>query len=1247
MSVLEALQPAVVTFLQGRHEKLVSAECVGAAVLLSDRSSPRSSSKPLSTAASGTWLADSRHSSAASSAASLNLVPTILALGVPVLRLTTGPAAHLRPGTLYMLDIRSGNQIRLRHALPLSRLLCTAAHVANQVNLTFDFGASGLFSVQFESHIQREMFVGALQRWMGGTAGDSTSGIAATKAATKAGPLGTSSSGAAVDLPEHLTGLLSGGSVGQALTVEEEERLVTLMQDEAGLEDNARYFQDSLLHREKAAELRLLQTLITSTPKWIALQKTLGGLREEVRELQERIALHAANLLAKRMIIQGIERNNNALQRKQHNLSSLQDAMKELKGLLELDPALEDTLTRLRVTPDEQLPAFFEKPENVRGLCEAMEHMRGVIQDADLQRSFPIAAVQQRKKYFFEQRGMIVFRSKSFLFSLLDRYEASYWKHRRAPRGAFAWASHDGLHDPLLQMREILHATARIDIEGFMGLLRRYRVVLRRMYAAEFGALWEAVWTQMETGSVLRLGERHSSAWYVRFRSLLHHPGDVLPPRGELPVPSHREYLQQHPPLAAGGDVMSGPQSPFSDHRASVLGMPVAAFAPKDCIKAALPVFGLSSLASSATVSRSGLYAAGLQLFARPQEALEVFCQRVKRNKRNHSLTAWLLGGCMSGLGIGDGGGRAALNTRRKGGRLRPDIAFSIALQSTLLAILVEESVLAQCFGIEESCTASHHSAFVEEAMRHGGGAGRQPGEASPSLAPPKEVPRSSSPGLLLESLLELFSGDNPSFSIGQVMNTLGAAAVGTSGTTKPREEAAVHEGSAPAEEGGVDQTYDIHAQKILRQHYLVQHMTRLARYLVRYCDKMFVVPILCMIRALAAPLEEASSPSPPPSDGEEPLRAPSSTSRLSCFLLREVETVLAGGMVDHLSEQTLSIHKAKRAYRVRPTPLFVALENFPLYVWRMEALMNGLSPNVCDDAQCLSILVRIADQLFSAMDELFRLEDDRVKQKKIKSRVKRSRKENKKKRKKEMEEMDEEEEEEGGSFSLPSPSTPQRGGLREDSDDAVLNLPERLQHKLFLWTGESAGFEAQLCAVIQQYRHHAFFCTFFRSLSPQSRATGALRNFFDYASVRRGCFERIYLEQWLLHRELPVFASFTAAVRELLDLYSESELLHHRAVSLDAIKHVIAMLPTELPAGIAAIEGCMRSHLLSDVPPDAEAVVFHRVLLQKTWALFGELLLKRYDLLCRVVSWERYAKEGVMVGVTREQVIRWLNHEL
>lgn len=174
----------------------------------------------------------------------------------------------------------------------------------------------------------------------------------------------------------------------------------------------------------------------------------------------------------------------------------------------------------------------------------------------------------------------------------------------------------------------------------------------------------------------------------------------------------------------------------------------------------------------------------------------------------------------------------------------------------------------------------------------------------------------------------------------------------------------------------------------------------------------------------------------------------------------------------------------------------------------------------------------------------------------------------------------------------------------------------------------------------IHQYRHHAYFCTFYNTLSPLSPTRKCLRCWFDISRRKRDHYERIYLERVLLLQELPIFGTFTTAVQELLEVYSETELRHHRAVCVEVVRRTVAAMEAEIPKGVPQCAERMRQHFLLDVPLESPSLQFHKTLLQRTWQHFCRLLEERFGFMENLLKLEVYATQGIVLRMTKSELV-------
>eukprot|EP00796_Vickermania_ingenoplastis_P007872 gene7872-5499_t len=1399
MSLLGPLQPAVEALFASRHERIVAAEVVSTLRRRSRNTRQQQQQSHRQQPRGSPALVLSQHE--AQTPRREERVPTLLVLCTPM-ETTAAAAGNHAPTTvkggaaaaagglfpkyttaaaaasvLYTLDIKSDTQVQLRHSLPLSRLVGTSVENTSLVDLTFDFGGSGSISVQFESNIQREMMAAAIDRLRGSRA-------ASAGATTSAAALLEDGAVAAGDVTRN------GGSAPErrrgGFSAEEEEKLLQYI-GESGLDDTE-HFQEVLLHGQKSMELKLLHTLVENSSLWATAKEQVHSLVKDVEAVEQRIALHSANLLAKRLTIQKIEHDNNTLQRKKRNLEELFEAVQRLRDVLQLDPQAEGCLERLRNTPDDALPRFFEDQANIRELSLAMRHMHEVIQNINLQRDFPIAAVKERKAYFLEQRRMIVFRSKAFLFSLIHQYEKRYLSDssRRSKRRVLVWRHHSDLHRILLEMGEIMKATGRIDMEGFTSLLRCYRVSMRRVYAAELSAFFHQLQQQMRIckKKPFLIGSPMSRRRAVQFRAETLQFGDVLPPRGLLPLPGYAELVRQVPPAAAPSRTPTD-----ADGNPPTLPLPAAAAGSAALLAAGTSAGGIASSAtalkrgaggphgssgspaasappvvlpdvkeherllvelpctpSCAATSPPSLHTALLRLYRDP-EVFSAANLRIAAGNQKFRFGKLLCGSSSS--------------SSAEDGELRPDLALAMALQCTMEALLMEETVLSQCFGIEEG---THYRAA---ATSWGDAVPPPTSPLSPaalmtvsnnsllSIMGPEELRayQAHQAHLLQECLIELFGGDTSAFSIVDQVQSIGARMlwVGESQrrrrSRRPSGGGSKHQlskgrkrrssvstgpsgggGGADAEAGlwsssserddeemeedkrlpgggrvrsgeglgGLEEEEEMtitttplffHTQRILRQNFLFLSLSRLATYVVRRCDLTYAIPILCMLQRYMTPGQGAtagaagsapgtmaqqgkgeeaaaspgtSSPDSLVGDPAAPRPPPPTVNSTFCMvLLREVETIMAGAMLRHLEEQVNSIRKGKKAYCIHPTALFCGFTNLPLYVFRMEALLNALSADVCDSAPYKSILTTVVGHLFAALDELTGVVNNggnlllyapaqlqssspvsstapascnNIQRREGSSTTSASQGKRRSTRKPKP----------LHASSSSRPSRRREASRMDGEGTRILQLKGRdaLRQKINFALDGHLRLESLKSRYIQQYRHHVFFCTFFQTLSPLSHAAAALRSFFDISTERRYQYESLYLQQVLLAEDFPTFASFTSTAEELLQVYSPEELRHHRALSVEVVQSTVNAMAKEIPNGIRASSERMKQHLLGDVGSSADTLDFHRTLLQRTWQHFCRLLEKKMDFMENLLAWPVYASVPSMQSI-RERALR------
>lgn len=1268
---------------------------------------------------------------------------------------------------LHALDIKSETQLKFRHSFPLTRLVGMthegaggtsqekkrdeepshhhpASTTGNRsssgdgggVDLTFDCGGSGLISVEFESNVQREMMAAAIQRMR-------PRGVLPSSGLQQLQGVGNVPV-EAFDPAGQVGGMGEPTSRRGVFSAEEEARLLQYI-GERGSFDDTDGFQQMLLHGQKSMELELLQSLVESSSLWAAAKDHVRSLVKDVEVVEQRIALHSFNLLAKRMVIQKIEHDHNTLQRRKKNLRELHETVSRLKDLLQLETEWVESIDALRKTEESALPAFFENKTHIKNLSAAMRHMEKVIQDGRLQLEFPIAAVRERKEFFLEQRRLTVFRSKSFLFDLMEKCEKKYLRDRKrqsnGPR--LVWRRHNELHDTLREMGVIVTATGRIDMEGFIRLLRKYRVSMRHVYAVELGSFFQVMRPQLMThyrfhnqsspafsrpSHGFRIGEAWSSATRCdRFRSVTLFVGDALPAEGALPLPCEAEKrffdpATVAPPPDAGVRERSNPEAGEGRERGEEkhrrtwsdpcrtsapprgggggggTAVRVLPPPPEDArlllnIPVSGPLWGEHELGRGGggdgdvscplAVQKGALW----NLFSDPHKLFTEPIRGVKGRGLGQALGSCC---CASTSGGGGGGGSGPLRRCPRGGWWRPDIAFGVALQCVLEAVMMEEEVLVTCFGISEVRHSGSSYGFSS------GGAGIHKFPSSSSSSSHSREESAATVLLLQECLIEIFGGDS-TFSLMEQLPAIGARvlSVGTAvkrqtqglGPLNRKKDAVGGESmnnnnnsskyeledeeeeetgggrrngnrnKGVYDEGDDDAadndetfwaTFYLKMQRLLRRNFLFSSMSDLARYITHHCDKTFAIPILCMIQALIHPThdnnnngnslkgggggsggspmglagggETQTSPPPPAAaattasdqrTGESPppgASAGSSThsyhwrpsqSTFCSALLRELETIFSGTMIQHLEEQCHSITKGTREFLIHPRPLLPCFSNLPLYVYRMEALLHTLHPEVCDATQYKSILTRLVDQLFSALDEVTGVAAKTVV---------------------------------SGKAAFGSGDGGEKGAARSLTGwDRV----RRGAHR-FLELGARAQPDSLSYRYTQQYRHHVFFCTFYQALSPHSHAAAGLKSYYDMSAAKRDEYEALYLTEVLLLVDIPVFGAFTVAAEELLQVYSPEELRHHRSLSVDRVTAVVAKMEREVTRGIERSAERIKQHFLHDVAPDSPALSFHKTLLQRTWNHYCLLVDKKLEFMDNLLSWEAF--RGVQPTMSREK---------
>lgn len=1074
---------------------------------------------------------------------------------------------------------------------------------------TLSFGASGMLSVSFESHIQREMFVAAVRREQDGRQlrGVGTGG-AAGGGASGGGP------GRRVgDDLVNVRGVLSA-AVGaeveadaasrvrrlrqekrHVFSAEEEEHLLKFMGQSSF--DDVKGFQEVLLRRQKEAELTCIDSLVRSAEGWDHAREQIMSLVQEVAELEDRIEEYSSHLLSKKAVMQEIEHSNNTLQQKQTNLESLYVMIVALRDQLSLSPQTMALLTRLQSVPDSQLIAFFSEGNNASVLSEAMKHMQIVLRNPQLDKDYPIAAVAERKTFFLEQRKTIARRSRSYVLSLIDECERAYLadKTRYSHDNRLVWRLHSTLFIKLLGIGDIVNALSRIDPEGFTSVLRRYRTSMQKVYALEICRFIKGLKRQVKVNTwkgpfLLGSSESKEEALAMRMETAQ---------TGETP----RVWRGSLPPSPALTPRMMRPCD--DDFPSTTDGAGVGGNGSGDGASSQ----GGGSRMLTVEFPSSTLLGVDAELYADPRT---LRCLDVKAASASvvSSIESLLIPKGMGG-----------------NGHVRPDLAFAIALESAILSILHEEHILKSCFNIGERGAADAAKSSETAATATDGGGGDGGGGNAVEAVGGRTEEEQEAAALMLESLLELFGGDklvglggngagggsgvdagtsathsrqnsrdlglpprypqSPRTAVPPARQLYGSVGTGPRHSPRSNRSDSFDESRSPGVGGGGGGASTVgdgeseayaglsreDAQQV-RGNFLVREMVGLVQYMFDKCDRIYSVPALCMIRAYRS------------RSGKKEL---TSRSAFCQGLLHHLESVVTGAVMRFVAEQTESINRCRRKFLVKPTALLHCFAKMPAFILRLEAVYNALAPDVCDRSEYASIASSLVDQSFDALDYVTNVKT----------------------------------------------SSDARHG-------EPLKLNELLAKKVhYALEGITADTSSLKRGFVLQYRHHAFFCAFFAALPADGYAAELLRDHHDSSRSKRDRYEELYLTRVLLVRDFPTFGVFVLSAEDLSLVYSQEELRHHRALAADVVRKLVDKLDKEMRSGVRSSAAHIKKHFLSDVDPRGSEVSFHKTLLQRTWQHFGELLLQKLDFLVRLLRWPMY--QGITVPITRLEVTELL----
>ncbi|GET86221.1 hypothetical protein, conserved [Leishmania tarentolae] len=1070
----------------------------------------------------------------------------------------------------------SGQRVKIKSAFAVDRLV----NISNEgsFDATFNFGASGVLSVSFESHIQREMFIAAARRIRAAPSSSTGTreGHADHPLSTIRGVL-TEAVGAQVEADAAARVRKLRLDKRRVFSSEEENHLLRHIGDNRVGFDDIKQFQELLLRQQKSSELRSLNLLTTSEASWQEAQQQVQDLLHDVEEVGQRIEEYSSHLLSKKSVLQQVEHDNNTLQQRQHNLEALYIMMSDLREQLRLAPATMALLSRLRTLPEDGLVAFFSEGSNAVTLSVAMKHMQGVLHNPKLDSDFPITAVAERKAFFLDQRKMITQRSKSYIMAIITSFEATYLadKSRYSRDALLVWRLHVDLAHKLLNISDIICALDRIDMEGFHTALRKYRTSMQKVYVLEITQFFKCLKKQVKKVNTWRgpflLGTSASRKEAMSMRMETAQSGETprMYSRGSQSTPALTPRMMRF-----------GEDSDYGAGAGSRAASRLGSHEDRTHLSVQFPSVADLSMASSV-----------------PASAIELY-QNANTLRRLDALaeTSSVVSG-MKSLNPASTSG---------GGYVRPDLAFAIALESSVLAVIHEEVILSRCFNL--------FSDLAEQSVNDKDSAGPSNASANPQADDPKSTGAGEDRAQMKqESLLELFGGTDADHLVRTLQGSSRSASAQHSRSSSqniglpPRPPPAGYgggsrgygessfphrrtssvasssrygSGSNSSDANGLDGSGPVDessgASRIaLHRNFLIRSMRDLALFFVEKCDRIYCIPILCMIRAYrTTAADKAMLPS---------------RSSFCQAMLAEVETVMVGGMMRFVAEQTDSIHRCRKRYVVHPTALLHCFSKMPALFMRLEAVHNALARNVCDRTEYASIALSLVDQSFDTLDQITNVKAN---------------------------------------------------GEGQSTEQLKLNkLIAQKVHTVL--DGVEADAHSLKWVFVQQYRHQSFFCAFYSTIPSDSFAVELLQDHYTSAKEKRDRYEELYLTRVLLLRSFPVFSVFVLSAEDLSMIYSKEELRHHRALSVDAVRKVVGGLDKEMRSGVRASATRMKKHFLHDVDLNGNEVSFHTTLLQRTWQHFSTLLLHKFDFLEELLTWPVY--HDIPTPVTRSDVVAML----
>ncbi|KAG8342178.1 hypothetical protein TRVL_06992 [Trypanosoma vivax] len=547
-------------------------------------------------------------------------------------------------------------------------------------------------------------------------------------------------------------------------------------------------------------------------------------------------------------------------------------------------------LATLRMTPDDKLTKFFSENGNAPLLSRTMKLICSLLRDVKLEADFPIAAVAERRAFFAEQQRMVVDRSMTYVLTLIKHYETEYLADaaRFSSSSRLVWRFHGELMDKMKCIRDLIKTIGLVDPPGFVAVLRRYRVCMQRVYAMEMNRFFKQLRARIK-----KVGPRGPFLLGVRDA-----PGDTLAYRAENASEESPTGRWEYTPTSVAHSTPAN----FSFSRS---------FSVRGGESAAGWTSGIRDQLDDEVLS--------VDLVNAEDERLRLYNPAHMQTEGDALLTSISVASAFSG----------------KKGKLRPDVALAVALETTFTVILREEDVLCRCFGlavVDGEKGDRDKEADVGRAGRPSGGS--ETGFASMFVGDDVTMKCSNTMGLLNESLLELFGGDKLVRFPSKIPSSPSLVGGGENecsrndATPKTSDRTRGADSNFEANEGPFN-AHRCGLRKAQEQCDVRKQLVGLAEYFGEKCDRLYAVPVMAMVQAYRREDTQIGS------------------SSFCQALLQVLEEVMASIISRSMAEQNASVLSCRRRYLVLPTGILTCFTKLPTFVQRMEIVHNDLSPAI------------------------------------------------------------------------------------------------------------------------------------------------------------------------------------------------------------------------------------------------------------------------------------------------------------